>query len=73
MKYKFQIDKKRFTIQIPLQTTFFTETTIKVEKRKMVLSMGESIESEINSIFLDNKLYQIEIEKMGRDIQPAFM
>ncbi len=65
MKYKFQVDKKRFTIQIPPQTTFFSETTLKVDKRKMVLSMGESTETEIQSIFLDHKLYQIEIEKDG--------
>lgn len=63
MKYKFQVDKKRFNVQIPPQSTFSTETTLKLDKRKMTLSLGETTENEINSIFLDNKLYQIEIEK----------
>ncbi|MCK5220473.1 MAG: hypothetical protein KAR14_02755 [Candidatus Aminicenantes bacterium] len=63
MKYKFQLDKKNFETVIANSTTFHSETEIRINKQRVNILIGEYDEKEIRSIFLDNKLYQVEIEK----------
>lgn len=63
MKYKFQLDKKNFETVISNSTTFHSETEIRINKNRVNILIGEYDEKEIRSIFLNNKLYQVEIEK----------
>ncbi len=63
MKYKFQLDKKNFETVISNSTTFHSETEIRINKNKVNILIGEYDEKEIRSIFLNNKLYQVEVEK----------
>jgi len=63
MKYKFQVEGKNFGIEITNSATFFSHTTIKVDDRHFEILIGEKIENEVKSFFLDNKLYQVEIER----------
>ena len=63
MKYKFQLDKKNFETVIANSTTFHSETEIRINKQRVNILIGEYDEKEIRSIFLDNKLYQVEVEK----------
>ncbi|MCK4890024.1 MAG: hypothetical protein KAS97_08835 [Candidatus Aminicenantes bacterium] len=63
MKYKFQLDKKNFETVIGNSTTFHSETEIRINKQRVNILIGEYDEKEIRSIFLDNRLYQVEIEK----------
>ena len=63
MKYKFQLDKKIFETVIGNSTTFHSETEMKVNKQRVNILIGEYNEKDIRSIFLNNKLYQVEVEK----------
>ncbi len=63
MKYKFQLDKRIFRVEIANNSTFHSETNIKINKENLNLLIGEYNEEEIKSLFIDNKLYQIEIIK----------
>ena len=63
MKYKFQLDKKNFETVISNSTTFHSETEIRINKNRVNILIGEYDEKEIRSIFLNNKLYQVEVEK----------
>ncbi len=63
MKYKFQLDKKSFESVIGNSTTFHSETEMRINKRRMNILIGEYNEKEIRSIFLNNVLYQVEVEK----------
>lgn len=63
MKYKFQLDKKVFETIIASNTTFHSETEIKVNKSKVSILIGEYDENDIKSFFLNNRLYQVEIKK----------
>ncbi len=63
MKYKFQLDKKNFETVIGNSTTFHSETEIRINKQRANILIGEYDEKEIRSIFLNNKLYQVEVEK----------
>ncbi len=63
MKYKFQLDKKNFETVISNSTTFHSETEIRINKSKVNILIGEYDEKDIRSIFLNNKLYQVEVEK----------
>jgi len=63
MKYKFQIEDKHFDIDITNSATFFSPTTIKVNDRHFEVQVGEKNGGEVNSFFLDNKLYHVEIER----------
>ncbi len=63
MKYKFQLDKKVFETVIGNSTTFHSNSEIRINKQKVNILIGEYDEKEIKSIFLDNKLYQVEVEK----------
>ncbi len=62
MKYKFQVDKKNFESQIANNTTFFSETEMKINKSKFLLRIGESDENGVKSFFLNNRLYQVEVD-----------
>jgi len=63
MKYKFQLEKKHFDIEISNSSTFHSETLVKVNKNNLSVLIGDHDENETKSIFLNNKLYQIEIAK----------
>jgi len=63
MKYKFQIEKKNFDIEITNSATFHSSTAIKVNNNNFSVLVGEADEQDIKSFFVDNKLYQIELEK----------
>lgn len=67
MKYKFQVEKKNYDVQISNNATFFSETEVKINKSKFSIRIGESDENGIKSFFLNNRLYQIEIEKDNED------
>lgn len=63
MKYKFNLDKKNFDVQIASNSTFHSETEVKVNKKPMNIQIGEYDDETIKSFFLNNKLYQVEIVK----------
>ena len=63
MKYKFQINKKNFDVEIANHATFHSETDIKVNKKLQKVLIGKTDGDEVHSMFLDNKLYQIEVVK----------
>jgi len=63
MKYKFQINKKNFDVEIANHTTFHSETDTKVNKKLQKVLIGKVEEDEIHSMFIDNKLYQVEVTK----------
>ena len=63
MKYKFQLDNKVFETVIANSATFHSETEIRINKQKVNILIGEYDEKEIRSIFLNNKLYQVEVDK----------
>jgi len=63
MKYKFQLDKKNYETVISNSTTFHSETEIRINKNRVNILIGEYDEKDIRSIFLNNKLYQVEVEK----------
>jgi pyruvate carboxylase subunit B len=61
MKYKFQIDKKVFEAEIPLNVTFYSESAVKIDGEMVKILIGDCDENEVKSFFLENKLYQIEL------------
>lgn len=63
MKYKFQLDKKNFETVIGNSTTFHSETEMRINKQRVNILIGEYNEKDIRSIFLNNHLYQVEVEK----------
>lgn len=63
MKYKFQVEKRNFDVEITNSATFHSETTIKIDKERYNVSVGESGEMDIRSFRLNDRLYQVEIEK----------
>ncbi len=63
MKYKFQISKKNFDVEITNHATFHSETEIKVNKDVKKILIGKTENEKIHSMFVDNKLYQIDIVK----------
>ncbi len=63
MKYKFQISKKNFDVEIANHATFYSETDIKINKKTQKVLIGKTVGDEIHSMFVDNKLYQVEITK----------
>lgn len=65
MKYKFQLEKRHFDIEIGNTSTFHSETSIKVNKKTLNALIGDFDENEAKSMFLNNKMYQIEIVKDG--------
>ncbi|MCK4836835.1 MAG: hypothetical protein KAT17_09365, partial [Candidatus Aminicenantes bacterium] len=63
MKYKFQVDRKIFEVEISNSSTFFSETSVKINKKYFNIMIGDQDEAEVKSFFLDNKPYQIKILK----------
>ncbi len=63
MKYKFQINKKNFDVEVANHATFHSETDIKVNKKIQKVLIGKTDGDEVHSMFIDNKLYQVEIIK----------
>ena len=63
MKYKFQLDKKHFDVEIGSSSTFHSETSININRKIFSIVLGDHDEKEIKSFFLDHKPYQIEIVK----------
>jgi len=61
MKYKFQIGKKNFDVEITNHATFHSETEIKVNKEVKKVLVGKTENEKIHSMFVDNKLYQVDI------------
>lgn len=63
MKYKFQLDKKLFKVEVPSNSTFQSETEVKINRKAHSIMIAERDETEIQSFFMDNRHYQIEIIK----------
>lgn len=63
MKYKFQVEKRNFDIEVTNSATFHSETNLRIEDNNFKLLVGEFDEIEVKSFFLNNKLFQIEIVK----------
>ena len=63
MKYKFQLDKKLFNVEVPSNSTFQSETEVKINRKAYSIMIADRDETEIKTFFLDNRLYQIEIIK----------
>lgn len=63
MKYKFQLDKKLFNVEVAFNSTFHTETEVKINRKAHSIMIADRDENEIKSFFMDNRLYQIEIRK----------
>jgi biotin carboxyl carrier protein len=63
MKYKFQLNKKILEAEIAYNSTFHSETTLKINKEEFKLLIGDHDEEGVKSFFLDNKMYQIEISR----------
>jgi pyruvate carboxylase subunit B len=61
MKYKFQLDKKFFDVDIPSNSTFHTETKVKINRKIHSIMIANRDENEIKTFSLDNRLYQVEI------------
>jgi biotin carboxyl carrier protein len=61
MKYKFRMDKKAFEVEIPLNVTFYSESTVRIDGEMVKILIGDCDENEVKSFFLDNKLHQIEL------------
>ncbi|MCK4943887.1 MAG: hypothetical protein KAS65_09935 [Candidatus Aminicenantes bacterium] len=70
MKYKFQLDKKLFEIEIASSSTFHSETDLKINRNNHSIMIADQDDNEIKSFFLDNQPYQIEIIK-GIDGYPT--
>jgi len=63
MKYKFQVDKKNFETLIANDTTFHSETSIRINRKTFNLLVGDTGNGSLHSFFLDHRPYQIEIQK----------
>jgi acetyl/propionyl-CoA carboxylase alpha subunit len=62
MKYKFQVDKKMFEIEVANSATFHSVTPLRVDRNQHELLVGETGEGgEPFSFFVDNKLYRVEM------------
>jgi len=61
MKYKFQLEKKNFEIEIPNTATFHSPASLAVNKKKLEICIGEQHGDEIRSLYINNRLYQIEV------------
>jgi len=63
MKYRFQIDKKNFDVEIPHSVTFHSLTDIRVNQHRLEVLIGENSDSQVFSLFINNKLFRIECLK----------
>ncbi len=63
MKYRFQVHKRAFDIETAPNSTFQSETQIRVEKTPFQVQIAETRENEILSFFVNRRIYQVEIER----------
>ena len=63
MKYRFQVHKRAFDIETAPNSTFQSETPIRVEKTPFQVQIAESRDNEILSFFVNRRIYQVEIER----------
>lgn len=63
MKYQFKLNQKKYVIEIPDNATFHSPTPAKVNRDIHSIFLGEADDGDTHSLFLDNRLYQIEVEK----------
>jgi pyruvate carboxylase subunit B len=63
MKYKFQIEKKNIDIEITGSATFHSETNLKIDKVNYNVCVGETRDNKVTSFMVNNKLFQVELEK----------
>jgi len=63
MKYKFQINKKITEAEIAYNSTFHSETTLKIDKEEFAMQVGDYDDEGVRSFFLNNKMYQIDISR----------
>lgn len=61
MKYKFQVDKENFEIEIPNAATFHSPTEVRVNRTKAEVSIGESAGDDILSFFVNHRLIHVEV------------
>lgn len=63
MKYKFQIDKKVFDIEVANSATFHSATPLKINRTQHEIQAGEpgGDGGDCLSFFVDNKLYRVEV------------
>lgn len=69
MKYKFMIEKKPFDVEIASSATLHSASEIRVGRSRFEVTLGEYDENDIRSVFVGNRLYQVEYLK-GRDGYP---
>jgi biotin carboxyl carrier protein len=63
MKYKFQLDRKYFEVEIPSNATLHSETELKINRKPHSIVIADQDKADINTFFLDNRFYQIEVTK----------
>ena len=63
MKYKFQVESRNVEVEITNNATFHSETTLAIGGNRYDVSIGDSDENGIKSFMIDNKLYQVELER----------
>jgi biotin carboxyl carrier protein len=63
MKYKFQVDDRQFNVEITNTATFHSETTLKINKADYKVCIGDYDSDGVRSFKVNDKLYQVEIEK----------
>lgn len=61
MKYKFQVDKKIFEIEISNISTLHSQTPVKINRKQADVMIADQDGSGIKSFFLNHKPYRIEI------------
>jgi len=63
MKYKFQVENRSFEVEITINATFHSETTLEINRGRYNVSVGESDENGVKSFMVNNKLYPFELER----------
>ncbi|HLP45688.1 MAG TPA: acetyl-CoA carboxylase biotin carboxyl carrier protein subunit [Candidatus Kapabacteria bacterium] len=63
MKYKFQVENKPIEVEITNSATFHSETSLKINHDHYNVCIGDIRNNEVTSFMLNNKLYQVELEK----------
>jgi len=65
MKYKFQVENNNYDIEITNNATFYSETTLKINKTDYNVCLMDYDENEVKAFKLNDKYYHIEIVKDG--------
>ncbi len=63
MKYKFQVENKHFDVEITNSATFYSETTLRINNSDFNVSIADFDEKEVRSFRVNERLYQVEIQK----------